>query len=336
VIKNNKFFLKNFKTVIFLGESQKFKELIAINRYFNIKTFVITSSDQSKIINKNINKNIFNNIDDAFKKFIKKKCNADNTLFVSLGARYIFKKDNIKNLFKQNLVNFHGSRLPLDAGGGGMSWKILREDRIDSHLVHFVDEGLDTGPIISYEQNLFPSNCRIPVEFQSFRLTKFLEFYKNFIKKLKDGFEFEMKPQNHYLGRYNPRLSTIENGFIDWNLNPYDLLNFINAFDDPYLGASTYLNSGNFGKLFIKKVQLHGGDSSNHPFMTGIVTRHDKNWIVVSTTGKHMLIVEKILDKNGKNIISQIKPGDRFFTPIEKIENSRSKRVRYSSKGIKS
>ena len=49
-----------------------------------------------------------------------------------------------------------------------------------------------------------------------------------------------------------------------------------------------------------------------------------------------MLIVEKILDKNGKNIISQIKPGDRFFTPIEKIENSRSKRVRYSSKGIKS
>ena len=72
MIKNNKFFLKNFKTVIFLGESQKFKELIAINRYFNIKTFVITSSDQSKIINKNINKNIFNNIDDAFKKFIKK------------------------------------------------------------------------------------------------------------------------------------------------------------------------------------------------------------------------------------------------------------------------
>ena len=70
--------------------------------------------------------------------------------------------------------------------------------------------------------------------------------------------------------------------------------------------------------------------------MTGIVTRHDKNWIVVSTTGKHMLIVEKILDKNGKNIISQIKPGDRFFTPMEKIENSRSKRVRYSSKGIKS
>ena len=51
MIKNNKFFLKNFKTVIFLGESQKFKELIAINRYFNIKTFVITSSDQSKIIN---------------------------------------------------------------------------------------------------------------------------------------------------------------------------------------------------------------------------------------------------------------------------------------------
>ena len=33
----------------------------------------------------------------------------------------------------------------------------------------------------------------------------------------------------------------------------YDLINFINAFDDPFKGASTYLNNGNFGKLFIKK-----------------------------------------------------------------------------------
>ena len=32
-----------------------------------------------------------------------------------------------------------------------------------------------------------------------------------------------------------------------------DLINFINAFDEPYIGASTYLNNGNFGKLYITK-----------------------------------------------------------------------------------
>ena len=58
---------------------------------------------------------------------------AENTLFVSLGARFIFKKDLIKNFFKHNLVNFHSSRLPLDRAGGGFSWRIMREDRIENH-----------------------------------------------------------------------------------------------------------------------------------------------------------------------------------------------------------
>ena len=57
----------------------------------------------------------------------------------------------------------------------------------------------------------------------------------------------------------------------------------------------------------LKKVQLHGGDSSNHPFMQGIISRHDGDWIVVSTKGKYMLLIEEVLDKNSKNIISHLK-----------------------------
>ena len=144
-----------------------------------------------------------------------------------------------------------------------------------------------------------------------------------------------MKPQPQYLSRYNPRLETETSGFIDWNMNSYDLINFIDAFDDPYKGASTYLNNGNFGKLYIKKAQLHGGDSSNHPSMTGIVSRHDKNWIVVCTKSKHMLIIEEINNSKGKNIIHLIKAGDRFYTPSSKIESGRSKRIIYNSIGKK-
>ena len=36
---------------------------------------------------------------------------------------------------KNNLVNAHGSRLPFDSGGGGMSWRILKKDRICMHLI---------------------------------------------------------------------------------------------------------------------------------------------------------------------------------------------------------
>ena len=155
------------------------------------------------------------------------------------------------------------------------------------------------------------------------------------MKDLKNGNSFYLKTQPNYLGRYNPRLNTEIDGLINWDLDSYDLFNFINAFDDPYKGASTYLNNGKLGKLYIKKVHLHGGDSSNHPYMSGIVSRHDKKWIVVSTKSKHMLLIEEILDTNGRNVIKLIKPGDRFNTPSAEIENSKKRRKVYNSKGLK-
>ena len=335
MILNNKFYIDNLKKVVFLGESEKLKELIKINTSFGVKTLVITSSHQTRAIEKGIKINVFDNLNDKFKKLINKSCKIENTLFVSLGARYIFKKNTIENFLLNNLVNFHGTRLPLDAGGGEFSWKILREDRIDNQLVHLIDEGVDSGPIIDNELSLFPPNCIIPIDFKEYHTKKFLNFYKKFIQQIIRETKFELKPQINYLGRYNPRLNTKVNGLIDWSLDSYDLINFINAFDIPYPGASTYLNNGNFGKLFIKKCHLHGGDSPNHPFMAGIITRHDDKWIVVSTSGKHMLLIEEVLDAKGKNILSLIKPGDRFFTPLNELEDAKRSRITYSSKGMK-
>ena len=335
MILNNKFYINNLKYIILLGETEVFKNLLEINSNFGLKTFIVTSTHQAKIINKNIKINIFDNINDKFKKFINKNCKIDNTLFISLGARYIFKKETINNFFLNNLVNFHGARLPLDSGGGGFSWRIMREDRIDNQLVHLIDEKIDNGPILDNELSIFPHSCKVPLDFKNYHTKNFLNFYKKFIHNLKKGKKFELKSQLNYLGRYNPRLDTKLNGVIDWNLNSYDLINFINAFDDHYSGATTYINNGNFGKLYIKKCHLHGGDTSNHPYMAGIVTRHDKNWITVSTSGKHMLLIEEVLNSKGKNIISEIKPGDRFFTPVSELENAKKNKIIYTSKGKK-
>ncbi len=335
MIKNNKFYINNLRDLIILGESQRLEELISINKHLNLNTTIITSSHQSKLIDKKIKYKIFDNLDEDFKKFVKKNFKIENTLFISLGARYIFKKDIINNFFLNNLINFHGTRLPLDAGGGGYSWRIMREDRIDNQLCHVIDEGLDVGPIIYNKLSLFPASCKIPLDFENYRLKKFLEFYKEFLSKLKNKTNFELKPQFNYIGRYNPRLFTEKDGLIDWSLNSYDLINFINAFDEPYKGASTYLNNGKFGKLYLKKIQLHGGDSSNHPYMSGLVSRHDNDWIVVSTTSKHMLLIEQVLDSKGNNIINKIKPGDRFYTPKNELDNSKKIRTIFASKGLK-
>ena len=335
MIKNNNFYIENLNSVVFLGQNDVFSKLIEVNNSLKLNTLIITSSHQSKLIDKKIDYKIFDKLDDKFKDFINKNIKVKNTIFVSLGARYIFKKHTIENFFSNNLVNFHGTRLPLDAGGGGFSWKIMREDRIDNQLVHLVDEGLDTGPIIDNHLSLFPKQCQIPIDFEVHRLKKFIEFYTRFFKQVQNGKYFELKPQLNYLGRYNPRLNTENDGLINWDMDSYDLFNFINAFDEPYKGASTFLNNGNFGKLYLKKVHLHGGDSSNHPYMSGIVSRHDKNWIVVSTKSKHMLLIEEVLDKRGNNVIKDIKAGDRFYTPYKELEKSKKTRTIVKAKGLK-
>ena len=335
MIKNNNFYIEDLNSVVFLGQMSVFPKLIEINNSLKLNTLIITSSHQSKLIDKKIDYKIFNKIDNKFKKFINKNIKVKNTIFVSLGARYIFKKDTIENFFSNNLVNFHRTRLPLDAGGGGISWKIMREDRIDNQLVHLVDEGLDTGPIIDNNLSLYPKQCQIPIDFEVYKQKKFIEFYKKFLKKVQNGKYFKLKPQLNYLGRYNPRLNTENDGLINWDMDSYDLFNFINAFDEPYKGASTFLNNGNFGKLYLKKVHLHGGDSSNHPYMSGLVSRHDKEWIVVSTKSKHMILIEEVLDKKGNNIIKNIKVGDRFYTPYKELEKSKKTRTIFNSKGLK-
>ena len=52
MIKNNKFYINNLRDIIILGESQRSKELISINKRLNLNTTIITSSHQSKLIDK--------------------------------------------------------------------------------------------------------------------------------------------------------------------------------------------------------------------------------------------------------------------------------------------
>ena len=69
--------------------------------------------------------------------------------------------------------------------------------------------------------------------------------------------------------------------------------------------------------------------------MSGIVSRHDKDWIVVCTGSKYKLLIEEVINSKGINIIHQIKPGDRFYTPIEILSRALQSRTVYGTKGRK-
>ncbi len=329
MIKNNKFFVNNLKTVVFLGYKKIHERLIEINKKYKINSLVITA--KKKVVSKhNFKFYRKQKLDKNFEKLIIKNCKPKQTLFISLSSRWIFKEPMISELFQNNIINFHNARLPSDAGGGGYSWRIMRNDRICNFLAHVIDNSIDTGPILSERSLVFPYECKTPKDFEDFEDKKFLDFYETLIKSLQLKKSFKLLYQQKSLRRYNPRINSKINGWINWDINSYDLVNFINAFDSPYIGASTYIK--NKQRVFIKKAQLHGGEIKNHPFMSGIIFRHEKKWIVVSTPDQNSIIIEEVLNSKGKNIINKLKEGDRFYTSPEKKFFSKSTRVTYKLK----
>ena len=69
--------------------------------------------------------------------------------------------------------------------------------------------------------------------------------------------------------------------------------------------------------------------------MSGLILRHDKRWVVVATKDNNCLIIETVTDFKKQDILQKIKPGQRFYTDIKKLNYSKSKRAFFNSKGLK-
>jgi methionyl-tRNA formyltransferase len=326
----NIFKIKNLKNVVFLGANESLPQMIEINKKLNLKSFIITSKDQKKLISSKLKYFIFPSINLSFKNFILKNMKIENSIFISLSSRWIFTKKDINNFFKTQIINFHPSRLPLDSGGGGFSWRIMNNDKICNLLFHQINNEIDGGPILYSETSIFPYYCKIPKDYFDFQKEMTPIFYKKFISKLINGHEFKLFEQPSYLRTYFPRLDQKSNSWINWNMRDEELIRFINAFDDPYSGAQTKINNK---IVSIKKAHLHGGEVTNHSFFSGIIIRKDKKFLVVATNSASVLLIEDVFNSKGNNIFNKLKVGDRFHTPSTLIDKSLNLRVYYGPNG---
>ena len=77
MLNYQKFLIKDFKNVVFLGYSKSFSEMKQINSNLNIKTYIITSPDQKKSFISTDGVHVFKKIDKKFNDFIKQKINVN-------------------------------------------------------------------------------------------------------------------------------------------------------------------------------------------------------------------------------------------------------------------
>ena len=321
---------KNIKNIVILGYTPLIEDVLKINKNLNLNTYLITSPDQKKKIKSKIQHKVFKNLDSKFRNYVSKNFIISSTLFVSFSARWIFNKSIIKFL-KNNLVNFHSARLPFFKGGATFSWQILAEDRIHNQSIHFVSEKVDAGDILLNNTSIFPRWCKIPKDYEEYDYSQLKGFYLNFINKIKDEFNFNVVKQSKIIGSYYPRLYAPKDGWIDWNMNSREISNFIDSMDDPYDGARTLYKKK---EIKIKNCQIHRGNSIKNKFASGMIVKKYDKWIEISCGDGYSLLVSRILNIKNENIIKKIKSGERFFTPLKKLFESKSERSRFGIKGF--
>jgi methionyl-tRNA formyltransferase len=250
-------------------------------------------------------------------------------LCISVGAPWFFTKEFLQS-FGRRIYNLHGTRLPKERGGTLFSWQILMGIRTGMCVLHEVTEHIDDGPIVRYEEFLYPAQCRKPADYLVTYQQQNIQFLKTVLSEFNAGsLEFTPMAQPEYLASYLPRLSAEVNGWVDWSWNLVDIERFICAFDYPYPGARTRHR----GRVVIlRDVYAQSGDGFTHPFQAGLVYRNNGKWLNVSVNGGEIIICS-VTDAEGRSLLTEIQPGDRLYSLHEEVAGGK-RRVMKTAAGF--
>lgn len=253
------------------------------------------------------------------------------TIGLSIGAPWLLRQDFIER-FERRLFNSHGARLPRDRGGGGYSWRILRNDRQGYSVLHELTPGVDKGGIVKLKEYLFPPSCRIPVDYHAYASSQDATILLSLVEDAARGVALQVMSQPEYLSTYWPRLHTLTNGAIDWNWTLLQIERFINAFDRPFPGAFTFINGE---RCQLRGCQATTDDGIFHPFQAGLVYRKSSLGLLVAVADGSLIVTE-VLDSDGNTITEEIRLGDRFHTPPDVLSRALRFRPKYSALGMQS
>ena len=140
-----------------------------------------------------------------------------------------------------------------------------------------------------------------------------------------------LSSQQEWFSLYWPRLCTDVHGYVDWAWTLKQVEQFIAAFDAPYKGVVTFLNQE---KVRLKKGYSIVSDGTFHPFQVGIIYKIRGDCVFVAME-QGSLVIQDIRDEDGDDIISNLKVGDRFFTPSRYLEKAKESRAVYTSQGLR-
>ena len=126
----------------------------------------------------------------------------ENLIFISIEFEEII---NLKNFKSKELFNFHFSLLPKYRGCHTNFFQVYFGEKNSGVTLHKIDNGIDTGPIISNIKFKININDNALVNYKRLMKSSFLLYKKNFVKIIKNN--YKEKNQNNKRSTYFSRSS---------------------------------------------------------------------------------------------------------------------------------
>lgn len=276
-----------------------YEDIFAISRNYNLEIIEAKDINKKEIIG----------------RFKNRKVNAA----FSFGCRSII-KTNFLSFLNGLVFNCHASDLPIERGGGGLTWRILNDENHVSITIHLVTKGIDSGDIILKKKRLLKKTRPYPIDILNENIVLTKEMLRIFINRAIHKTAFKLTRQNLEKGTYFPRLYTEKNAAINWFWSAQEVERFIRAFGYPYPGAWTFLNGQ---KIAITKARLPQHPAKFHPYLCGLIFRVYGDGSIEVATKEGSLIVNTISRDAVEELASfKCKIGERFYTPLEILEDS--------------
>ena len=159
-------------------------------------------------------------------------------LITVISYRQILRKPII-DIPTLGVINLHGALLPKFRGGSPINWALIKGEKETGVTIHYIDEGVDTGPIIK--------QSAIPIAYDDTVVTLFdkvtqagFEIFQDVIGYFESGDvpkKTNIKADGSYYRRRTP-----EQGLIDWNQDAVSVYNLIRALVPPFPGAFSYFD----------------------------------------------------------------------------------------------
>ena len=228
-------------------------------------------------------------------------------LDVDLGVVASFNKklpNELLQLAKDGFINLHPSKLPDYRGPNPYSHVIMNGETQSAITLHFIDDGFDTGDIIS--QYIFNLDLN---ETMGTLFTRTNQMCASMLVEALDYYEsneFPRHPQpkeDNFKKAYTLSLQK-RNTFIDWTKSAEEIERFIRALN-PFIGALTFYNGT------ILKINSAYVIREQHNYLPGTIC--DINNSLKVACGEGILEVDSIeygtlFSSTGKDFLERINP----------------------------